>query len=556
MNFRVIVASGLSVAFASPAGAQSLTDAINAALAPIPNPIPGSFEPATVNCGALVGATWFQDTWQVVNPPDPTVTIVNDESNTTTTAPAPVLVGDGLGRQFVVEPSNPQTLDPAVAQSLSEEELFQLFAVSGVQFVSIAHGPSGQFGPGLAGLCQTVFARTNTNGNSSGAGGFAGGSSSASGRSISSLSSAREQAAKERKRKKKKDRNSAYDDGYVRLASAEGGVGLVANASGVGPFGVETFIDLRGGYTDINRDATALEGGFDGHSTFVHGSVTTELSENFAIAGSFAYQRSEGEFDAGNASGGANEFSERNYTGSGFLIASFPLAGGGAPLSLDLAAGGFYGGGDGEIERTFTAMRTSAYQIDVTDPMMGVTTIDIIRTISISDDLAGDYDTRNYGFSAAASLNIDLGGLSVTPGVEFTHFTFKQDAYDETVTDSFNNGLALSYSKFKDRWTETRIGGAIARAFGRFRLEGYGDLVLTGGSATPTRTATFVEDLRADPYDLVYEVDDLDKSFGVFGIVGAAGLADGVEAFLGGETTAGHAYLKARTIFAGIRFTP
>lgn len=559
MNRSFFAASGFAaIALAAPAHAQSLSDAINAALAPVPTPIPGVLEPDMVNCGALVGSTWFRDTWQVESPPDPTVAIFNDELNTTTTTQAPVPVDDGLGRQFIVEPSNPQTLDPAVVQSLTEDELFQVFSDSGVQFVSIIHGPSGQFGPGLAGLCQTVFARTNTNGNNAGAAGFSGGSSSASGRSISSLSSAREQSSKAKKRKRKReDRNSSYDDGYIRLASAEGGVAMVADAAGVGPFGVQTFIDLRGGYADIDRDATALEGGFEGHSVFGQGSITAVLSENFSAAGSFAYQRSKGEFDTANASGGANEFSENSYTGSAFLIASFPFSTSpnGALLALDLAAGGFYGGGDGEIERTFTTMRQATYAVEVIGGTPG-TPVAFVRQQVISDDLSGSYDTRSYGFSAAASVSFDLGAFVATPGVEFTYFNFRQDAYDESVTDAFNNGLALSYDKFRDNWTETRIGGAISRDFGGFRLEGYGDLVLTGGAATPTRTATFVEDLRADPFILSYQVDDLDKTFGVFGLVAAAGVADGVEAFIGGETTVGHDYLRARTIYVGLRFTP
>jgi hypothetical protein len=144
----------------------------------------------------------------------------------------------------------------------------------------------------------------------------------------------------------------------------------------------------------------------------------------------------------------------------------------------------------------------------------------------------------------------------VTPGVEFTWFSFRQDGYDESVSDAFNNGLALSYSEFKDRWTETRLGGAVSRDFGGLRLEGYGDLVLTGGAETPVRTATFVEDLRPDPYVLTYRVDNLDKAFGVFGLVAAIGVGEGIEAFIGGETNVAHDYLTTRTIFAGVRFRP
>lgn len=545
MRSSMAAVSVATIFAVSPANAQSLSDAINAALAA---------DSGGNNCAALgAGVGQVTDQWQF----DDLSGLIEFRSPTpaspaTTIAP-PLDVPDGTGRTYIVRASDVVTLDPAVANAMSEAELFAFLRQTGVQFVQQTRFAAGSFGSGLSGLCQSVTARVNQNGNVGASGGFAGGSSSASGRSVSSLSSAREQSSKSKKRKRKRDeRNSSYEDGYVRLASADGGVGLVADAAGVGPFGVQTFIDIRGGYTDLERDATALESGFDGRTLWGQGSLTAEFADNLAIAGSFSYQRSKGEFDATNASGGANEFRERNITGGLFLLASLPLG----VTSLDLAAGGFYGGGEGSIERTFTTSRQVTYMIDVTDPVMTVDTLTLIRSQAISDDLAGEFDTRNHGFSAAASMSFDMGAFILTPGVEFTHFSFRQNAYEEAATDGFNNGLALSYSEFKDKWTETRIGGALSRSFGLLRLEGYGDLVLTGGAATPTRTATFAEDLRASPFVLSYEVDDLDKSFGVFGLVAAASLADGVEAFVGGETTAGHDYLRARTIFAGVRITP
>ncbi|NWG91159.1 MAG: autotransporter domain-containing protein, partial [Parvularculaceae bacterium] len=330
---------------AAPAGAQSLSDAINAALAP---------NTAGDNCAALGGSTpRFTDIYQFEAPPlniPDSVDVTNGETGTTVTLAAPVIAPDGTGRDFVVRRSDVVTLDPAVANAMSEEELFAFLHQTGVQRVVISRFASGNFGAGLGGLCQRIVeARVNQNGNTGASGGFAGGSSSASGRSVSSLSSAREQSSKQKKRKKKKSgRDSSNEDGYVRLASADGGVGLVADAAGVGPFGVQTFIDLRGGYTDIDRDSTALESGFDGRSIWGQGGVTAQMSENFAIAGAFAYSDAKGDFDASAASGGANGFEEKTYTGSLFLLASLPF---GPGLSLDLSAGGFFGAGDGEIER-------------------------------------------------------------------------------------------------------------------------------------------------------------------------------------------------------------
>jgi hypothetical protein len=550
--------AGVALAFGR-ADAQSLSDAINQALAAAPNPAAGGLnQPDTLGCAALgAGVNRVTDIWQwndeFSSSPD-TVDVTDGDTNTTSNLPAPVEASDGSGRFFNVRGSTPITLDPAVAAAMSEEEFFTFFRQTGVQRVVINRFAFGSFGAGLSGLCGAVVdARTNSNGNSAGAGGFAGGSSSASGRSVSSLSSAREQSAKEKKRKKKKNaRNSSYDDGYIRLASNQEGLGVVGDAAGVGPFGVETFVDFRGGYTDIDRDATALESGFDGRALWGQGSLTAELADNLALAGSISYSAARGDFDTAGQSGGANGFRESNITGGIFALAAFPL---GPDLMLDVAVGGFYGVGDGDIERNFSTTRQVTYSAEVTGGAPGVP-VPFIRQQLLSDDLAGEFDTRNYGFSAAASVSLPFHGFIVTPGVEFTWYSFRQDDYQESVTDAFNNGLALSYSEFKDRWTETRLGGAVSRDVGGLRLEGYGDLVLTGGAATPIRTATFVEDLRPDPYVLSYRVDDLDKAFGVFGLVAAVGIGDGVEAFVGGETNLAHDYLTTRTVFAGIRFRP
>lgn len=530
----------------SDARAQSLTDAINEALA----------AGADGNCAALgAGVTRFEDTWQV-DPLDPSVInfTSTDPAQSASTISPPITLPDGAGRNYVVRPSDVVFLQPTVAQNLSEQQLYDFLVETGVQLFQVDRFATGNFGAGLGGLCQSLTVRVNQNGNTSTSGGFAGGSSSASGRSVSSLSSARDQSKKEKKRKKKSERNASYDDGYVRLASNEEGLGVIADAAGVGPLGVETFLDFRGGYTDIDRAATALESGFEGRALWGQGSLTAELAENFAISGSISYSLARGDFDGTSASGGANGFRERNVAGALFALASLPIGG---ALTLDLAAGGFYGGGSGEIERVFLAQRQNTYLIDTrTSPTATIETLTLQRSQSISDDLLGDFRTRNYGFSAAASVSLPWRGFVVTPGVEFTWFSFRQDGYDESVSDAFNNGLALSYSEFKDRWTETRLGGALSRQFGALRLEGYGDLVLTGGAATPTRTATFVEDLRADPYVLSYQIDDLDKAFGVFGLVAALSVGDGVEAFVGGETNVAHDYLQTRSVFAGVRFRP
>jgi len=540
-------ALAFAVTFAGSAEAQSLSDAVNTALAN--------------QCSALGGSTpRYRDTWRYDDLTDTIDFTSTDPALSPQTLNPTIFVPDGVGRTFEVRQSTVTLQDPAVLATLTENQIANLFEQFGVETLVIDRFAGGAFGAGLGGLCQTIVdARSSMNGNSAGSGGFAGGSSSASGRSVSSLSSARDQASENKKRKKrKKERDASADGAYIRLASADGGLGLASDAAGVGPFGVRTTIDLRGGYTDLNRDATALESGFDGHSAWGQGALTAEFSDSIALAGSFAYQRSKGEFDGSNASGGANEFRDKSYSGALYAIWSTPIGPG--ESSLDLSVGGFYGRGSGSIERTFTTMRTATYRIDVTDPNMGVDTLTLTRQTLISDDLLGDYDTRNHGFSAAASVSFDMGGVVVTPGVEYTRFTFKQDAYGESATDAFDNGLALSYSRFKDKWSETRIGGALSRTFdaGPFglRLEAYGDLVLVGDAATPVRTATFAQDLRAQPYVLSYRVDDLDKAFARFGLLGAIGVGDGVELFVGGETNAAHDYLHARSVFAGVRFTP
>lgn len=551
-SFAATVGVAAASLVATHAQGQSLSDAINGAL--------------DNNCLALGGAApRYTDTYQYDQLTDTIDFSSTDPSVAPATISPPLDVPDGVGRTFVVRASTVSLLDPVAAAALTEAELAALFQQTGVERLVISRFESGLFGPGLSGLCQSIVeARTNTNGNTAGSGGFAGGSSSASGRSVSSLSSARDQSADNKKRKRKRkqrDRNSSYGDGYVRLASAEGGIGIAADAAGVAPFGVRTVLDFRGGYTDLQRDATALESGFDGRALWGRGAATAELSQSFAVAGAFSYQKSRGEFDGSSASGGANEFRDETYNGGVYLLWSLPLHSRlQEAMTLDLSVGGFYGGGSGSIERTFQTTRQATYLVDVTDPINVVDTLQLSRQTLISDDILGEYDTRNYGFSAAASISFDLAEFTLTPGVEYTRLSFRQDDYQEATTDAFNNGLALEFSEFKDHWSETRIGAALSRSFAvgahRLRLEAFGDLVITGGASTPARSASFVDDLRAQPYVLSYQVDDLDQAFGRFGLVGAAELTDGIELFVGGETNVAHDYLRARTIFAGVRFTP
>jgi hypothetical protein len=545
---------GLSV-FAAPAQAQSLSDALNAALAN--------------NCAALIGSTpRIQDLYLFDDGSvPPTVAYYADvnpanglppSTPPTATFPAPRAVTDGFGRVFEVRRTTLDDQQLADILAADETALTNLFLQNGVERLLISRFQPGAFGPGLSGICQTISLSNLGNGNSSSSGGVSGGSSSASGRSVSSLSSARDQSAENKKRKKKrKEGRSSTDDGYIRLASADGGLGLIGDAAGEGPFGVETMIDLRGGWSKLKRDQTSLENGFDGRSLWGQLAVTAELSDALSVAGSFGYTASRGEFNGVNSAGEANLFKEKSYTGGLYLLNSTPIPGEG---ELNLAVGAFYGGGDGSVERTFATTRTSNYFIDIIQPGGGVNTLPFVRTGPVSDDLLGEYNTRNYGFSAAASVSAPLGAFTLTPGVEFTYFNFRQSDYDEEARDAFNNGLALVYSDFKDEWTETRIGAALSRGFclfgRRVTWEAYGDLVLTGGADTPTRTARFAEDLRVAPYVLSYEVDDLDKAFGRFGLAGALALKDDLEVFIGGETTAGHDYLTVRTVFAGIRFTP
>jgi hypothetical protein len=542
---KVAVFVGSAAACIAPAAlAQSLNDAVNAAL--------------SNNCSALVGSTpRFTDTWRADSVLD-VVDITNGQTGVTTQdVPAPVTVVDGSGRTFIVRRSNPSNLDPAVAPTLTEAQILQIFQTSGVQFLQLSRFPAGNFGPGLSGLCQNVLARTNTNGNSTTANGVSGGSSTASGRSVSSLSSARDQSDDRKKRKKRKksdQRNS--DSRRILLASAEDGLGVYADAAGAGPFGVETFIDLRGGYANIDRDTTALEGGFDGDAAFVTGSVAGEFSDAFGLAGSVGWRRTSGEFNANNPGGGANEFSERMLTGALYGLASIPIGGG---LALDLSAGGFYGRGKGEIQRSFTSTRASTFRLDVHLPgnpgaFGGTITVDTLTPVT--DALDGDYKSHLYGFSGAASITFDAGGFSITPGVEFTRYKTRQSDYSETVTDARNDGLALRFDAFEDTWSETRLGGAIERRFGRLGLEVYGDLVLTGGAATPRRTATFVDDLRTSPFVIGYDVDDLDKTYGRFGLVAAYGVTDTMDVYVGAETLAGHDYLQSRALFVGFRLRP
>jgi hypothetical protein len=523
------------------ASAQSLGDAVNAAL---------------VNeCSALGGATArYTDTWQYDGPTNTIAFTSTDPSRTAATLTPTIVVPDGVGRNFPVRASTVSLLDPAVANALTEPQLAALFEQTGVQRLVIRRFADGAFSTALSGLCNAIVeARTNLNGNTAGSGGFAGGASTASGRSVGSLSSAREQSSEEKKRKKKKkERQRTGDAPLIRLASADGGLGLASDASGALPFGVEASLDLRGGYVDLDRKATALEGAFDGRALWGRAAASVDLAPSLALVGSAAINRARGTYEGVSASGDANRFHDRSVTGAFYAIWSAPVGG----ATLDLSAGAFFGGGSGDVERTASITRQARYLVDVTDPVMVVDTLALDRTTLIADDLFGAFKTRQHGVSVAASLAFDLGGgRTIAPGVEHTRYNFRQKAYDERATDAFDNGFALSFSEFRDKWSETRLGGVLAQELSSgVRFEAYGDLVLVGGAETPQREALFAGDLRATPYLLSYRVDDLDKAYGRIGAAAAAPIGEAMEAFVGVETTLSHDYLRQRAVYAGLRF--
>jgi hypothetical protein len=79
------------------------------------------------------------------------------------------------------------------------------------------------------------------------------------------------------------------------------------------------------------------------------------------------------------------------------------------------------------------------------------------------------------------------------------------------------------------------------------------DAVFVGDAETPGRVAYFVQDQRATPAAINYDVDDLDDQYFDVNFSVAMRFENGVQPFIGAFTRVGHEYIDSNGVLAGLR---
>lgn len=305
--------------------------------------------------------------------------------------------------------------------------------------------------------------------------------------------------------------------------------------------GFAVVVDLSGGFVNTERDATDLEGAFSADSTLFNAGAAVALRNNVMFGGALTFENTDSDVTA--SPDGRTSFENEAMTASAFAGWATP-----APIMSEegrlILTGAFsYNSGDQSYERGFSA----TFQPDLDDPDETTNT----------DQLNGSTDQDVTTFTLQATLSQPLGALTFTPHVSFSYVRFEAGAYAEAIdgTDGEDNGLALRYDDVEDEWTETRLGAGLAYAApeGGWELSANADAVFVGDAETPLRTAYFVQDLRAAPFAITYQVDSLDDQY--FDLSGSIGyqFANGVTPYVSAFTRAGHEYIDSHGAFAGLR---
>lgn len=301
-------------------------------------------------------------------------------------------------------------------------------------------------------------------------------------------------------------------------------------------------LDASGGVVNTDRDVTPLEGGFSADSTIFNVGAAIALQSGFMFGGALTFENTDSDVIA--SPQGQTNFENESLTTAAFVGWSGPAPVFSEDGSIAITASASYNSGDLSYDRGFGV----TYQPD----------LDSAATITALDQLAGSVDQNVTTISLQATLTQPLGAFTFTPHASISYVQFETGAYAENVTDGTNNGLALRYADVEDEWTEARLGAGLSYGFATgdnsaIEIGVNADAVFVGDAETPLRSAFFVQDLRANPFAITYQVDDLDEQY--FDLSGSVSFqfANGFTPYVTAFTRAGHEYIDSQGFFLGAR---
>lgn len=303
-------------------------------------------------------------------------------------------------------------------------------------------------------------------------------------------------------------------------------------------------VDVAGGIVNVDRAVTPLEGGFSGDSAVANLGAAIAFKDALGdddallLGGTLGFERTD---TTGFGGPNGRSRSEGDTTSAALFVGwtTPPVSLFGEPATATFTLTGAYSNGDLSYAREF-----------------GVA---FAGQPTVLDELSGDAEQTSTTLAFHMQFSQPIGDWTVTPRASVTYVEYETDGYSETVTDASNNGLALRYANVEDEWIESRLGLAVLYAK-PLREDvvldiGVGaDAIFVGDAETPLRTAYFAQDLRATPFPVVYNVDDLDEQYYDLSLSVGLAFANGFSPYVTAFTRQEHEYIESDGLIAGVRY--
>ena len=303
----------------------------------------------------------------------------------------------------------------------------------------------------------------------------------------------------------------------VAVRSAAGG-----GASADSPFSRLAFF-ANGDVGFGDKDATALETGFDYDSRAITVGLDYRISDNAFVGAALGYNTADADLDAGAG----------NLETDGYSVSVFGSFYPSDQFYVDAAL--VYGENDFDQSRNINFnLGTQVNQVASSRP-------------------DGDYLSGSLG----GGYSMNNGAWTYGPHARLAFTRSDIDAFTETMSNpaAAGGGLALSIGKQDFRSTTLALGGSVSYA-----------MSTSWGVLLPTATAEYVHEFsndgdsitgtfRDDPTATAFNLalDDGDKNYARVGVGASAQFAQGRSAFIFYQTLLGYEDLTSHSISAGLR---
>lgn len=327
------------------------------------------------------------------------------------------------------------------------------------------------------------------------------------------------------------------DPGNGLLLASADPIQVVDQGSGMSasfPNGLGIF--LNGSYNFGNRDATALESGFDFDDYSLTGGVDYFVLDNLVVGIAGGYAHTDIEIDSG---GG-------DVDGDGYNVALYSLWN---PMDqLGISAYVSYGMVDYSSQRN----------LNFSDGDLSAT------PTPIQNQLSSDTDADQFEATGNVYYDFTQGPWTFGPTLQLSFVRFDIDGFTENGGSGAGQGLGLTFDDQEAESLQTALGGAVSHAigadFGVVLLQARAEWVHEYLDDSRIVTGRFANAISPVNPPLVgssssfsLKTDDPDRDRFRVGAGASAVLQGGISAFADFETVLGHEDVESYTATAGVR---